>query len=162
MTKQVCRYDKCGYCMFGEKCKFAHNNIICNAKNCDVYACEKRHPKSCHFFMEFGKCKFTDYWKFHHGKSKDVIELENKVENIIRKTVDIERRKKVQAVENKVKEVKAFEDELARIEKSNEEKDKEIAFLKEKIKDLVNNLTKMRTMEKKVVDLENNLKKKSK
>ena len=45
MTQPLCRKNKYGHCMFGEKCRYRHNIVICVENNCNVFKCEKRLPK---------------------------------------------------------------------------------------------------------------------
>ena len=44
-SKFICRTNKFGYCWYGEKCKNKHVNELCEKRNCEIFNCEKRHPK---------------------------------------------------------------------------------------------------------------------
>ena len=52
---------------------------ICKTKNCEISHCAKRHPKSCKYFNEFSRCKFSDYCRYKHDDvaSNDKIRMEN-------------------------------------------------------------------------------------
>ena len=55
------------------KCKFKHNNETCVNQNCNVYDCERRHPKICNFQRDYGFFKFTTFCKYDHRKPKDIV-----------------------------------------------------------------------------------------
>ena len=121
--KTLCRYNKFGYCKFSDKCRFRHNNDLCVDKNCNVFKCDKRHPKICTFHRDFGRCKFTTYCRYNHEKQTDVqnncdmikkfekklTEMENKINpnetNILN---DVE--KQNEKIENLEKMVKNLQD----------------------------------------------------
>ena len=90
--KSVCRYNKFGYCKFSDKCHFRHNDELCNDKNCDVFKCEKRHPKICTYNRDFGRCKFTTYCRYNHEKQNDIKQNSEKIKQI---------EKKIQVIEDK-------------------------------------------------------------
>ena len=75
MELNVCRKNKYGYCKYGDLCQFKHVKEICNDSNCNVFDCDKRHPRICRWFGEFGKCKFTSFCKYKHEKIKTFEEL---------------------------------------------------------------------------------------
>ena len=89
MNQNVCRKNKIGYCFFGEKCHLRHVDEVCKTENCDVVKCEKRHPRTCKFMRDYGRCKFTTYCKFDHQKctnisdnAKKLADLEKQLERI--------------------------------------------------------------------------------
>ena len=93
MTQTLCRRNKHGYCNHGDKCRFRHVNEKCETPDCNVFNCEKRHPKICNFINQYGRCKFTIYCKYDHEKPKNVLEnkaktteLEKKFENLQKNT----------------------------------------------------------------------------
>ena len=55
----VCKYFKFGYCKYQNSCRFKHVDTICDNLRCEIVSCEKRHPKDCKYFREFGRCKFS-------------------------------------------------------------------------------------------------------
>ena len=44
------------------------------------YNCGRRHPNTCKFQKQYGRCKYTDYCKFVHYKPTDVLENSVKIE----------------------------------------------------------------------------------
>ena len=66
MREDVCRKNKHGYCMYGDTCHFRHIDEVCSDKICNVFNCEKRHPKLCKFFREYHRCKFTTFCRYSH------------------------------------------------------------------------------------------------
>ena len=80
----VCKHNKEGYCKFHDKCKYLHVNEVCIDKTCEKSTCEKRHPKACHYFMKFNRCKFGEYCKYSHESFNDtdvkMKTLERKIE----------------------------------------------------------------------------------
>ena len=80
MIENICKYNKFGFCKFGDKCQFRHINDLCLIKNCNVGACENRHPKLCYYQKNYGRCKFTTFCKYSHEKEKH--ECENKENSI--------------------------------------------------------------------------------
>ena len=81
MTNNLCRYNKFGYCKFGNECRFRHNNVMCGNKNCNVFDCEKRHPVIYKYFRNFKKYKF-DPCAYRHENVSDVNDLDDKVTKI--------------------------------------------------------------------------------
>ena len=109
--KSVCRYNKFGYCKFSDKCRFRHNNILCSDKNCNVFQCEKRHPKKCTFHRDFGRCKFTTYCRYSHEKQNDVIENNEKIKELENRLHAVENKKndkngdKIKKLETKLEDI---------------------------------------------------------
>ena len=66
MKENVCRKNKYGYCFYGKNCQFRHAKVICDEQNCNVFDCERRHPRICNFYRNFQRCKFTTYCKYKH------------------------------------------------------------------------------------------------
>ena len=54
----LCLYNKYGYCKFSERCRRHHVNEICENNSCIISECRQRHPKTCRYFENFGRCKF--------------------------------------------------------------------------------------------------------
>ena len=94
--KVICRYNKFGYCKFGGKCNFRHNNIKCEAKNYKISECEKRHPKICRYKRDYGRCKFTPC-AFSLESNKDILENSEK---IVKKFKDFELKEEHPAIQD--------------------------------------------------------------
>ena len=66
VNKNVCKYNKFGFCKFGNICFRKHENRICENERCEIQECLLRHPRKCRFFLEYSYCKFGTYCKFKH------------------------------------------------------------------------------------------------
>ena len=66
-TQNVCRYNKFGYCRYKETCRNLHENEVCESQSCEIYACNKRHPRHCRYYRDYNRCKFNPC-KFKHVK----------------------------------------------------------------------------------------------
>ena len=93
MLKALCRRNKYGYCKHSDKCRFRHVNEKCVTPDCNVFDCERRHPKIFKFKGQYGRCKCTTYCKYDHDKPNNLIEnnakiaaLDKKIENLQRNT----------------------------------------------------------------------------
>ena len=58
---------------------------MCATKDCNVFSCEKRHPRQCIYQRDFGRCKFTTSCKYDHRKPRDILENSNKIIDIQKK-----------------------------------------------------------------------------
>jgi len=90
-TKNVCKFEKFGYCNQKEECKDYHPTEICKKTNCNVSRCKRRHPRPCKYF-ESGYCKFKEYCKYDHKekiKNDDLLERLMKLEKQIKILRDI-------------------------------------------------------------------------
>ena len=80
-----CKYNKFGHCKFQNTCRHKHVNTVCRSENCDVALCEKRHPKLCRYFLNYGRCKF-DPCSYSHAdatfKSSEIEKVHNVIEDI--------------------------------------------------------------------------------
>ena len=81
---EICRRNKFGFCKYNIWCK-KHGNDICDITSCEVSQCEKRRPKECYWFREFGRCKF--YICAHkHVKQRivksDIYEISKKIKKL--------------------------------------------------------------------------------
>ena len=92
MEIKVCRRNKYGYCKYGETCHFRHEKEICIQNNCNIFDCERRHPKVCKWYLEYGRCKFSSYCKFRHTNIKNFEEIVNKIELNAKKLAEIDKR----------------------------------------------------------------------
>ena len=153
MNQNVCRRNKYGHCKYGDKCRYLHINEICVTTKCNVYNCEKRHPKICNYQRTYGRCKFTEYCSYSHNKSEDILEnsdkiavLEKKIENLQEtnnRKVNPECNKKIDNLENKLENLES------KIKTIVEEKNSIICALEKRLD----------SIEKKSMD-ENNMKEK--
>ena len=83
--QSICKFNKNGFCKFGEKCTKMHVNTLCNTINCNKNACRDRHPKSCKYFSQNGYCRFGKDCAFNHKNSiaqTKVVEMEIEVNNL--------------------------------------------------------------------------------
>ena len=92
MTQNVCKRNKYGYCRRGDNCHFRHEKLICTDQTCNVFACDKRHPRRCSWFQEYGRCKFTSFCKFKHEVEEDQNEIVNRIKSNESKLIDIEKK----------------------------------------------------------------------
>ena len=105
----ICKFNKFGYCKFGNKCYKKHENKECEKKNCDVKSCPLRHPRKCRFFEEYSYCKFGTFCRFNHKLFND---------------------------EESVQQIEKLKTDLQRLETEITEKDDEIKMKQYQIKDL--------------------------
>ena len=79
----VCSYYKFGHCKFGILCRKRHIETQCESVDCSLDMCEKRHPKLCKYFQNYGRCKFMPCSYKHVEVSKieesRIEDLEEKV-----------------------------------------------------------------------------------
>ena len=84
-AENVCLFLKYGYCKFLEKCKYNHEQRVCENESCEIENCLLRHPRQCRYWKEFEMCKFGDYCFFSHktiGNAKSIFEKEGLVHKI--------------------------------------------------------------------------------
>ena len=111
----ICRFNKFGFCKYGNKCFRKHENKLCENKNCEVESCPLRHPKLCRFYLQFNYCKFGTFCRYRHEKFSN--EVSDEIENL-KYTIE------------------CLKNEIAKQDKEIDNIDKEIKDLKEKNKDL--------------------------
>ena len=100
-AQNVCRYNKYGYCKFGEICRKLHVDELCVESACDQITCDKRHPKECKYYTNYRRCKFNPCKFAHKENIHDV-----KFEELVAKVDTIEETLKAkQNVELKIKEM---------------------------------------------------------
>ena len=90
MTQDICRKNKFGFCKYGDKCRYRHNNVVCVDNNCNIFDCDKRHPKICRYKRDYGMCKFLTYCKYSHEKQNDVSENSEKITQIEKKLKELD------------------------------------------------------------------------
>ena len=77
VQENVCKYNKFGYCKFGNSCFRRHENKVCEKEDCEVKLCLFRHPRKCRFFLEYNYCKFGSYCRFKHEVFSDIKTTQN-------------------------------------------------------------------------------------
>ena len=87
-TRSICFYNKFGYCKFRDRGFRYHENNICENVSCSIQDCNLRHPKSCHFFGFYGKCKFGLLCKFKH-ETPNLGGTNNVDEEIVQLTLNV-------------------------------------------------------------------------
>ena len=109
----ICKYNKFGYCKFGEKCRKQHNKEVCLEQSCGISQCNLRHPKVCKYYRNYGRCKFFPFAFKHEdpGQNSEIVDKEIKTLNdkllalekaIICKNEEIEElTTKILSIENK-------------------------------------------------------------
>ena len=78
----------------------------CENQNCDIRSCNKRHPRPCKFFINYGRCKFSPC-SYSHKQSSSPYEL-----NGICEKQNIE-------IRNLKKQIEEMKDRLDALEKVN-------------------------------------------
>lgn len=174
MKKDFCRKFKYGYCKYKDKCHFRHNTTMCTDNNCKVFDCEKRHPRTCSYFKEYRRCKFTTFCLFKHQTGNDLNDIIekmkknekelNEIEHKLKKLSDVE--KKLEAFEKENQEMYAnLEGQLKGLAKRFDEKETQIAILEKRLEQTENKLAKqiqeknkhIKSLDNKVQNLENKL-----
>ena len=83
MIQQICYKNKFGYCKYSERCFKRHVTLVCDDAKCEVFKCEKRHPKICRYYRDFRRCKFTVGCKYKHENHYDIFErFEDKLDEL--------------------------------------------------------------------------------
>ena len=165
----LCRRNKFGYCRYGEKCRKKHINRLCVKRTCEVFNCEKRHPKICTFKRDYGYCKFAEQCRLNHEKPKEIIavdekvlELENRMKNLHDNSaptcVEAQNDSILKTIENKFA---LFENMMNNQRKDLEEKNAQILSFELRLDDMEKKFKKEKqTRDKKIKDLENIIKSK--
>ena len=168
MRNKICRYNKYGYCRYGDKCHFRHNNEICVDDKCDVFECDKRHPIFCKYYGSFKKCKYQEC-AYKHEVINDMKTVDDKINNIEKKLRDEQPNvkiieKKLVAFEKEYEtKIKGLENQLKKMNNLMEEnnskfikQEQENAALKVKIETLESTT---KEIKKKQVDVETKINK---
>ena len=152
-TLNICRYNRFGYCRYGEICRKHHIDELCGDSNCDSSNCVKRHPKECKYFRNYRRCKFNPC-KFSHNDVASVVDLQKF--NIIAEKIDTieETLKHKIEIDQKVKElderIKLLDNEIKTMETSLVKDSKAVEKM-EAFEDLV------KTVETKIGTFQSNL-----
>ena len=95
-AQNVCRYNKYGYCKFGEVCRKLHIDELCEDSACDSRTCDKRHPKECKYYTNYRRCNLNPC-KFSHlekmncdEKLKDMAVKVETIEVTLKLKMDVE------------------------------------------------------------------------
>ena len=137
MTQKICFRNKFGYCKYCEKCRFRHEDEQCEDSECEVYNCEKRHPRNCKHFRQYGYCKFTTFCKFKHIKQLHIAENSEKIDKLEKKLETLHIPKENKRNEEDLVKIKSLEEVVNNLK----EKDSIIDALSEKCKALENKFT---------------------
>ena len=78
----LCLFNKFGYCRYLETCRKKHTKDICDIPQCEVNICSKRHPRTCRYYEEYGRCKFGDDCSYKHNKSETNSEIGKELEKV--------------------------------------------------------------------------------
>ena len=129
----MCRTNKYGYCKYGDNYRYRHIDEKCETKNCNVFDCDKRHPKICNFIRDYGQCKFNTYCKYDHDKPKNIKETFEKIEDLEKKIYDLQTGTKANLAKEVERKIEAFESKLAILVHIIEEKDSTINKLEKRL-----------------------------
>ena len=137
-NQNVCRYHKFGYCKFKTSCKFKHVTVVCDDDRCkNQHACQKRHPRVCKYFINFGSCKLGSACAYAH-------QTRRKVENGM-----IE-----QKLDELMKIIKEKDEVIDDLVVKNKEKDDIIKKLMEDVKNITIEVKKLKDTEMKISSVE--------
>ena len=129
-NQNVCRFYKFGYCKFKTSCKFKHVTVVCDDDKCNnQHTCQKRHPRVCKYFINFGRCKLGSACAYAH-QTRGKVEngrLEQKLDELM-KTIN----KKDEVIRN-------LSNKIEDLIQKNKEKDDKIDKLANDVKELTIN-----------------------
>ena len=135
----ICKYNKFGYCKYGNKCFKKHENKVCEKENCEVKFCPLRHPRKCRFFMEYNYCKFGTFCRYKH-KEFDDEEFVGKIEKLKTDLLMLEKDIAEKDDEIKVKEmiIKNLQEKEQNLEKENQKLKLEVKDLQSEVAEINN------------------------
>ena len=111
----ICKFNQTGFCKFLSHCRNQHVMDIYPTNQCKDMHCVLRHPRTCKFFSNFGRCKFDEECAYLHNSRNQTIDLEiRELESELRKT-----KTKIKELEN----IQERMDKLETIQKASEEID---------------------------------------
>ena len=156
-AQNVCSWFKYGYCRHRESCRKRHNQEVCDESNCNIYRCIKRHPKTCKYYLNYGRCKFNPCAFLHKNNDenvenlkKDNLEIVRKLEAIDRNLKELEKKAELsESIIDKLTKVEAKFDHITSIERQLLEKDIVIKDLVEKVTELEQRVIKNEQIENK-------------
>ena len=73
--QNVCKYFKFGFCKYTDTCRQSHVSEICENFTCEIGKCHLRHPKTCKYYSEFSRCKFSEYCLFKHVRNVNKFDI---------------------------------------------------------------------------------------
>ena len=148
--RNVCRYNKYGYCKFGDVCRKLHIDELCVVSSCDSRTCDKRHPRDCKYYNNYIRCKFNPC-KFAHTEKVD----DMKLKEMIVKVDSIEETIKAKVeIETKIKEM---DDRLESLQCEIKEIENRLIFNSKTIEKVERFDDFVKSMENKVETFESNL-----
>ena len=116
MEINICRKNKFGYRKYENNCHFRHVKLICIDNSCNIFNCEKRHPKICDWYRQYGRCKFTTFCKYKHVNTDSIDELSKSIQENTTKLIEIE--KALEAIKNEEEtvqnKIEVFKEQLER------------------------------------------------
>ena len=95
LRQKPCGYFKYGYCRFGRNCLKPHITEECRDRKCSVRECERRHPRLCRYWRDYGRCKFEDNCAFRHEdetkrKTDEIVsKLNETTQKLVEKDMEI-------------------------------------------------------------------------
>ena len=154
MTQAICFKNKFGYCKYQDRCFFRHVTIVCDDAKCDIFKCEKRHPKICKYYRDFGRCKFTLGCKYKHENPYAIFEKFEKIlEELKENRIGNQNDTLAKEVDEKVGN---FEKMLENQRKELDEKNASILSLELRLDDLEKKyVDEKKNKDKKIKELEN-------
>jgi len=134
MAQQICSGNKFGYCKYCENSLFRHNNETCQDSECQIYSCEKRHPRNCKHFRNYGYCKFNTFCKYKHQKQIHIAENCDKIEKIEKKLQTMKNPKANRATnDDDLVKIKTLEEAVHNLKTNIKENEAIIANMSERI-----------------------------
>ena len=113
-NQSVCSWYKYGYCRHREGCRKRNVKENCEERTCDIYSCIKRHPKTCTFYWNYGRCKFNPCAFLHKDNAENVESIKEENKRIALKLLAID--KELKELEIKAKVSEFIIDKLAQVE----------------------------------------------
>ena len=69
-SNNTCLHFKFGYCRYQSTCRLNHVREVCQVQSCDIKECDKRHPRICRYWHDYGRCKFSEYCAYLHEPTR--------------------------------------------------------------------------------------------
>ena len=88
-VKEICKFEKYGFCKSKDSCKDYHPVEIFKRQFCSIGRCDQRHPQPSRYFRS-GGCRFKDTCKYEYKEHVNTNELLDKMHRL-------EEEKKLQA-----------------------------------------------------------------